>query len=177
LKRKRYQKGSLQLRKHGGRRVWVVLFYSKDGKRGYHTLGLASEMAKREAQQMAAQFMCSEVNGHEQNTGSTRQPTLGEFLGEVYLPFCRGKWKESTALTTEQRLKQYIMRDLGNQPLGAIGMPQLQAWLQSKGDAGLSKGIVDHLRFDLRTIFPIGSGKRHYRGRSLAGPVQPSRVA
>jgi integrase len=155
LKRKRYQKGSLQLRKHGGRRVWVVLFYTKDGKRGYQTLGLASDMAKREAQQKAAEFMRNEVNGHEQRAGSSREPTLGEFLDEVYLPFCRGKWKESTALTTEQRLKQYIVRDLGNQPLAAIGMAQLQAWLQSKGDAGLSKSIVDHLRFDLRAIFRL----------------------
>jgi integrase len=34
-------------------------------------------------------------------------------------------------------------------------MAQLQAWLESKGDTGLSKSIVDHLRFDLPAIFRL----------------------
>ena len=46
MRRRRFQKGSLQLRKHGNRRVWVVLYYGQKGERRYHTLGLASEMKK-----------------------------------------------------------------------------------------------------------------------------------
>lgn len=87
MKRRRYQKGSLQLRKHGGRRVWVVLYYRPDGKRGYHTVGLASEITKSAAQTAVANFMRDQVNGGERKAESCRPPTVKEFLDEIYLPF------------------------------------------------------------------------------------------
>lgn len=49
MRRRRFQKGSLQLRKHGNRRVWVVLYYDDRGERRYSTLGWASEINKGEA--------------------------------------------------------------------------------------------------------------------------------
>lgn len=153
MKRRRYQKGSLQLRKHGGRRVWVVLYYRPDGKRGYHTVGLASEITKSAAQTAVANFMRDQVNGGERKAESCRQPTVKEFLDEIYLPFYRGKWKGSTRMTTEQRLNQHIQGDLGAVPIESLGLAQLQQFLQVKADGGLSKSTVNHLRFDLRSIF------------------------
>jgi len=42
---------------------------------------------------------------------------VAEFLEQVYLPFYRGKWKESTAGTSENRLRHHIGKELGT-PLG-----------------------------------------------------------
>ena len=49
MRRRRFQRESLQLRKHGKSRVWVVLYYDDRGERCYSTLGWASEMNKGEA--------------------------------------------------------------------------------------------------------------------------------
>ena len=39
MRRRRYQKGSLQARRHGKKRVWVVQYYDAEGHHRYHTLG------------------------------------------------------------------------------------------------------------------------------------------
>jgi len=96
MRRRRFQKGSLQLRKHADRRVWVFLYYDEKSKRRYHTLGWASEMNKGQADEKRQEFM-REINGGTRTTGASRPPTVAEFLEEVYLPFYLGKWKESTA--------------------------------------------------------------------------------
>ena len=68
MRRRRFQKGSLQLRKHGNRRVWVVLYYDEKGERRYHTLGLASEMKKGEANEKRQEYM-REINGGDRTVG------------------------------------------------------------------------------------------------------------
>jgi hypothetical protein len=90
MRRRRFQKGSLQLRKHADRRVWVVLYYDEKRERRYHTLGRPSEMTKGAADEMRQQFM-REINGGGRTTGAIRPPTVAEFLEQVYLPFYRGK--------------------------------------------------------------------------------------
>jgi hypothetical protein len=48
MRRKRYQKGSLQKRKHGRFMMWVGL-WRQDGSRLYKTLGRCSEMSQGDA--------------------------------------------------------------------------------------------------------------------------------
>lgn len=60
MRRKRYHEGSLQVRSHGKRKNWVVL-YREEGVRKYHTVGLHSKMSKSQAQEKQAGFM-KEVN-------------------------------------------------------------------------------------------------------------------
>ncbi len=62
MRRRRFQKGSLQLRKHGNRRVWVVLYYDEKSERRYYTLGSASEMNKGTADEKRQEFMRG-ING------------------------------------------------------------------------------------------------------------------
>ena len=62
MRRRRFQKGSLQLRKHGNRRVWVVLYYDEKSERRYHTLGWATDMNKGTADEKRQDFM-REING------------------------------------------------------------------------------------------------------------------
>jgi hypothetical protein len=49
MRRKRFQKGSLQTRKHGRHRVWVA-FWWEDGIRRCKMLGRQSQMTKAEAE-------------------------------------------------------------------------------------------------------------------------------
>ena len=49
MRRKRFQKGSLQARKHGRHRVWVASWW-EDGSRRSKVLGRCSQMSKAEAE-------------------------------------------------------------------------------------------------------------------------------
>ena len=152
MRRRRFQKGSLQLRKHADRRVWVVLYYDEKSERRYHTLGWASEMNKGTADEKRQEFM-REINGGARTTGAIRPPTVTEFLEQVYLPFYLGKWKESTAGTSENRLRHHIVKELGPQRLEDLTLAPLQQFLERKAASGLSFSVVDHLRWDLSSLF------------------------
>jgi integrase len=158
MRRRRFQKGSLQERKHGNRRVWVVLYYDAKGKRCYHTLGLASKMNKSTADGKREEFMRT-INGGER-TSRVLPPKLGEFVEQAYLPFYRGKWKESTASTTENRIQHHIVADLGGQRLESFTLASLQQFLVRKAASGLSFSVVDHLRWDLHSIFNMAIAER-----------------
>src|SRR5580658_6084049 len=92
--RQRHQKGSLQVRKHGGRKMWVLLY--RDGNtRKYATLGVCSKMSKSEAEEKRDELV-AEANARNANAPDSRI-TFGNFLEGVALPFLRSKWKRSTA--------------------------------------------------------------------------------
>jgi integrase len=152
LRRRRYQKGSLQCRKQGKRKVWVLLYYDGNGKRQYRALGLASKLTKGDAEAAQQEFMRG-VNGGGPAGRMTRPPLLSEFIDETYLPFYRGKWKDSTKGTTEGRMKTHIRKELGGKQLPTLGTRSLQQWLQTKADSGLSRSVVKHLCWDLRSLF------------------------
>lgn len=159
MRRRRFQKGSLQLRKHGNRRVWVVLYYDAKSERRYHTLGLASEMKKGVADEKRQDFM-REINGGDRTVGPDRPTTIQEFLDQVYFPFYRGKWKESTAGTTENRISHHIGKELGGQRIEDFTLAPLQQFLEQKAASGLSFSIVDHLRWDLTSIFELAVSEK-----------------
>src|SRR5271170_4079542 len=91
--RQRHQRGSLQIRTHGDRKMWVLLY--RDGNtRKYATLGLYAKMSKSEAQAKRDELIA------EANARNAKAPdphiTFGEFLEGTALPFLRSKWKRST---------------------------------------------------------------------------------
>jgi hypothetical protein len=89
MRRRRFQKGSLQLRKRGKRRVWVVLYYDENRKRQFHEIGPASEFkTKSDAEQKQQEFMKA-INGGGPTGETARPPLVREFLNEIYLPFYR----------------------------------------------------------------------------------------
>lgn len=159
MRRRRFQKGSLQLRKHGNRRVWVVLYYDEKSERRYHTLGWASDMNKGTADEKRQEFM-REINGGERTKGTTRPPTVKEFLDQVYLPFYRGKWKESTAGTSENRIQYHIAKELGSRRMEDLTLAPLQQFLERKAASGLSFSTVDHLRWDLTSMFEMAVSEK-----------------
>ena len=49
-----------------------------------------------------------------------------------YLPFCQRKWKDSTAMTTNQRIKHNLVEELGSFQIDSIKREQLRDFLEKK---------------------------------------------
>jgi integrase len=160
LRKRRFQKGSLQQVRRGKAKRWVVLFYDAEGKRRHHTLLGAGSMTKGQAEQERDEFMRS-INGCAQpETGGLRPVLLREFVGQKYLPFQRKKWKESTRGTSENRIEHHIVKGIGDTALRDFSLTSLQAFLDRKADEGLSFSVVDHLRWDLSAIFEMAIAEK-----------------
>ena len=149
-----YQKGSLQKRKHRRFNVWAALWWDHEGHRRYRTLGRCSAMTQGEARLLLDAIM-QPLNRAAQGREEKPKYTLGQYVAAKYLPFCRRKWKDSTAGTTKQRIEHNLVKDLGDYELGSLGREQLQDFLESKAAGGLSASVVSHLRWDLRAIFQL----------------------
>jgi integrase len=153
--RRRYQKGSLQLRKQGG--VWVWLGMWREGEhRRTKTLGQKSEMTKAEAKAVLDRILAPLNARQEPQTGKMQ---LGAYIRDVYYPFCRRKWKRSTRMTTEDRINHHIVPEVGDSALRSISRVVLQDLLDRKAADGLSFSVVTHLRWDLRHMFRIAVGE------------------
>jgi integrase len=151
MRRKRFQKGSLQARKHGRHRVWVACWW-EDGGRKSKVLGRCSQMGKGEAESALAAML------HPINSGVTQMAkpvyTFEQFITEVYLPFCRRSWKESTAGTSEQIVNTHLITAFGPMMLQAIRRDDMQDFLGRKA-LELSSSVVAHLRWFLNAIFKL----------------------
>jgi len=149
--RQRHQKGSLQVRQHGKRKMWVLL-YRDGGTRKYATLGLYSKMSKTQAETKRDELIA------EANARNALAPdpdiTFGQFLEGIALPFLRSKWKRSTAATTENRIDHHLKQTFGEEKLSTLSLKGLQAFLGEKAKT-LSRSVVAHLRWDLRAIFKL----------------------
>ena len=158
MKRRRYQKGSLQKRRHGKQRVWVVQYYDAEGHHRYHTLGRMCDMNKTQAEQDQVAFM-REINGGDAEPDRVRPVLVSEFVNQTFLPFYRGKWKGSTKDTSENRILFHIVGDLGNTQLETLTPIGLQAFLDRKAVTG-GFSLVDHLRWDLSSICELAVADR-----------------
>lgn len=151
MRRKRFQRGSLQSRKHGRYRVWVAFYYDEEGRTS-KTLGRQSQMTKAEAE-AALSSMLREINCGRSKTARPIY-TFEQFVDEVYLPFCRRSWKESTAGTSEQIIRTHLLPELGKTLLNSLRRDVLQDLLDRKA-LELSSSVVSHLRWFLSGIFKL----------------------
>jgi integrase len=151
MRRKRFQRGSLQVRKHGRHRVWVACWW-QEGSRRSKVLGRCSQMGKGEAEAILSAIL-QPVNS---SITATVKPiyTFEQFVNEMYLPFCRRSWKESTAGTSEQIVKSHLIPEFGKHLLHAIRREELQNLLERKA-LELSSSVVRHLRWFLNAIFKL----------------------
>src|SRR5579872_5522830 len=153
MRRQRYQKGSLGQRRHGECLVWVGQWWD-NGKRHSKVLGRCNQVSKRDALKELAAILFP-INNDQRE--AIRVPiTLGEFTTSVFVPLKKtGRWKTSTAGTSEGRIVHHIVEG----PLGELRFPikrsRLQEFLDDKASSGLSFSVVDHLRWDLRAIFKV----------------------
>lgn len=151
--RKRYQHGNL--RKVNGK--WIAQWWD-DGHRRKQTLGSVSKMSKAQAQ-TELDAILAPINGRA--CAPSASAKLGEFVTNTYLPFYRRKWKRSSAMTNEGRLRVYLLSAFSERTLGSFNRDELQSFLDDKAAAGLSFSTVAHLRWDLRQIFRMASTEGH----------------
>jgi integrase len=151
MRRKRFQRGSLQSRKHGRHRVWVG-FWTVDGVRKCKTLGRQSQVTRMEAEVVLSAILREVNNG----TAAAGRPVYSfeQFVDEVYLPFCRRSWKESTAGTSEQIIQTHLVPELGKTLLQSLRREELQDLLERKARK-VSASVVSHMRWFLSGIFKL----------------------
>lgn len=147
--RKRYQKGSLS--KVNGR--WIAQWW-EHGHRRKQTLGLVSTMTKSQAR-LELGAILEPIN--QQVNLPSFGCTFGEFVSDVFLPFYRRKWKDSTASTTERRIQGHLLKEFSERTLDSFRRDGLQDWLERKAVSGLSFSSLDHLRWDLNQIFRMAT--------------------
>jgi integrase len=174
VRRKRYQKGSLQKTdKHGKHKMWI-LQWREAGIKKYYTIGPCSKLTKSQAQEKQAEFM-KEVNAR-QSTAPDPNVTFGDFFEGTALPFYRMKWKRSTASTTESRIRHHLIGQYKDARLQDLGLKELQAFLNAKAKT-LSRSIVAHLRWDLRAIFKLALAEGHAQRDPTAALYTPKEAA
>ncbi len=152
--RRRFQRGSLQKRKSRGCWHWIA-FWWEDHRRRSQILGPCSEMSRPEALAAMAKRL-EPVNAHA-GEPIPRIWTLGDWIGDVFLPLSRRKWKLSTASTTGDRIRKHLITDLATLEIQAVSRDLLQQYLEQKAATGCSFSVVDHLRWDLRAIFRLAA--------------------
>src|SRR5215831_11144707 len=99
-KRKRFQRGSVCLRKHGGVKVWVGQWRENDQGRS-RVLGRFSQMTKVEALNVLTAILKPINENTFDTTQADRTLRFGEYVKQKYLPHCKRTWKESTAYTSQ----------------------------------------------------------------------------
>ncbi|MGI9071801.1 MAG: tyrosine-type recombinase/integrase [Bryobacteraceae bacterium] len=149
MRRKRFQKGSVRPRKHGRQKVWVAQWW-EHGEKKSKVLGRCTDMPKSEAEARLAVIL----KPFNEGAGQSQKPiyTFRVYLEELFLPAVRRKWKESTRVTTEPRMTYHLLPGLGDHLLQQITREQMQGFLDQKAITA-SRSIVDHLRWDLNSIF------------------------
>ncbi len=143
--RLKHQKGSV----HKRGRTWSGQ-WRENGRRRRKALVVVSEMTKSEAKN-ALQAIIVQVNARRQEP--SQKWLFADFVEDPYLVFYSRKWKHSTKMCNEQRIKYHLTSELGKRELGSFKRDELQDLLDRKAASGLSYSVVAHLRWDLRQIF------------------------
>ena len=124
---------------------------------------------------------CRDPATDQRGVGKPHLPvfTFKAFIDSTYLPIYRGKWKASTAMNEELRIKVHLVGSLGSQLMTKIDRECLQALLNKKAKV-LARGGVNHLRFRLRSIFSLAVSEgvvERNPAVSLFTPSDASRAA
>ncbi len=166
--RKRHQKGSLKIRNGN----WIAQWW-QEGHRRNKVLGKIRKVTKSEAEDKLADILAP-INGDQDLPSS--KTTFCNFVQQVYLPFYRRKWKQSTAGTNVDRLNHHLLSIFGEQPLGVFVRDDLQDFLDKKASEGLSFSTIDHLRWDLKQIFDMAVHEEYLRRNPAALLFTPKQV-
>jgi integrase len=122
-------------------------WYDTTGQRKSKTLGTATSMSKTEAQE-ALDAIVRPVNEQRQ----TAPATFANFVKDVVLPTKRRQWKESTRMSTEERINRVLIPAFSDTPISAIKRNDLQDFLDKLAKNGTAWSIIAHTRWDLSMI-------------------------
>src|SRR5262249_34421314 len=126
--------------------------WREQGGRRTKVLGRFSQMSKGQAEAVLSAILQPINSGVSQMAKPVY--TFEQFIKEVYLPFCRRSWKESTAGTSEQIVKTHLLPAFGPALLHASRRDEMQDFLDRKA-LELSSSPVAHLRWFLNAIFKL----------------------
>lgn len=140
--RKRHSAGGV--RKQRDR--WLGLWY-ENGVKKSRVLGYVSEMSKSAAREAVAQIIAS-----KRSSGDTT--AFGDFVEGIFFGFKSRRWKASTREENCQRIRFHLISAYEDRELGSFRRDELQDLLDAKATT-LSFSVVDHLKFDLRSIFDM----------------------
>jgi len=127
---RRYQKPSPKRVKIGRQWVWKVQYRDLQMVPRTKVLGHCEEMTRAQAELAAAEIL-RPINA-EAGREKPAPVSFGAFVREVFLPVSRGRWKRSTAMTTEPRINLHLVRPLDERPIGNITRQELQGLLEEK---------------------------------------------
>lgn len=170
-----HQKGTLRA---AGKGRWELGYRTVEGKQTTHTIMAKSKAAAR----IEADNFLAPINVARRDRQKNAEMTLGSYIENFYIPFgLGGKWKPSTAGTTMQRLRQYLVNgELGTVAVAKLDRTMMQSYLNRHGL--LSYSVVNHLRFDLKGILKLavadGLAPRNqadalHTPQTCEGPAQP----
>jgi integrase len=112
------------------------------------------------------QALVAPLNGGRQ--AQPRPTDFEKFVNACYLPLYKRKWKDSTSITSENRIQRHLIPEFGERDLSDISREELQAFLDRKAADGFSRCLVDHLRWDLRSLFELA----HHEGFVVRNPAK-----
>lgn len=159
---KRFQHGSLQRLRRGGRLVWMGFWYDTSGQRKAKTLGTVADLTKTDAQEKLDAL----VRPVNEQRGTTSY-TFGTFVTDVVFPWKRRHWKHSTRTSSENEITRILIPRFTDMPLSAFTRTILQDFLDDlastprvstrERDNGTipAWSIVAHSRWHLKMIFDI----------------------
>ena len=155
MRRRRFQHGCVREVKHGSRRVWIGKYY-ENGESRTRVLGRAP-MTEGGAW---AELQRKYLNSINEGVGfpQTLPSNFKEYVTRVFVPQRRENWKEdSTQKTTLERFGNYLFPAFESCELRDLTRDKLQQFLYERATSGLSKSVVDHLRWDLNAIFKMAA--------------------
>jgi site-specific recombinase XerD len=136
------------VRKQRGR--WLGLWY-EGGIKKSKVLGFVNEMTKGEAREAVAKIV-TEQRAQQETSKVVR---FGAFVENVFYPYYCRKWKSSTAENNKSRISFHLVGAFRERELASLQRDELQDLLDAKGKARLSFSVVDHLRWDLKSIMDM----------------------
>lgn len=146
---RRYQYGCLRLSPDGRR--WIVKFYYAPGKQTTKTLGLKSEISRKQAEILRNEIV-RPINLDPLR--SRTEETFERFVEDVFLPMKSeiGEWRENTAKESTREIRLHLMPDLGETKFEELTPALLRATLKKKAEQGLGRQVLNHLRGYLTDI-------------------------
>jgi integrase len=156
MRRKRFQRGSLTTRKRSGKNYWFAQ-WREEGRPRTKEIGLCSKMTKITAEGILQDILKPVNEGVERSV--SKELTFESFVELTYLPVYKGKWKNSTAMTEENRIQVHLVGTLGEERMRSITREKLQELLECKAKT-CGRSMVDHMRFRLRSIFELAMSER-----------------
>jgi len=133
--------------------VWYGQWRDEQGSKRTRIFGECSQMSESRAWLELAEIL------KPINEGVCRPSrpvySFGRFVGEIYLPHARKRWKEdSTARTSEEIINGHLVEAFGSELLHKIRREDMQNFLDSKAGE-YSYSMMAHMRWFLKAIYDL----------------------